>query len=462
MPTHTSTYSLPAGAAGLMRRLFSDRGFWLLALLTITTSTGCTSFLGSYSVTGVPVSRVPRALLNQNRKDDFEDISMLRLRQDAPEFYALGPGDVLGFYAKNLFEAENDLPPVHYPENSNLPPAVGVPVPVREDGTLALPFLEPISVEGMSLVEATEVIRRAYTESGDEPILKEDSQVSLTMIRRRTVRVLVIREESGGVADVTKRGTGNVVDLPAYENDVLHALSETGGMPGLDAKNEVLIYRGLFEDGLNYDGLLNQRYVENCNCQDECFCDESVAPDPPNVTRVPLRYHPANPPRFSQDDILLNDNDIVIIRSRDRETFFTAGLLGGGEHLLPRDKDLDVIGAIAMAGGPLGNIGSGIGAIGGGGGGGGGGLGGGGGGGGGRGGFCQPSEVIIVRELPCGNQITMKVDLNRALQNRSERILIQPNDVVMLRYTIGEEVGNVLLSLIQFNFLFSGFSGNGR
>ena len=66
-----------------------------------------------------------------------------------------------------------------------------------------------------------------------------------------------------------------------------------------------------------------------------------------------------------------------------------------------------------------------------------------------------------MRELPCGSQIAIKVDLNRALANRSERILIQPGDVIMVRYTIAEEVGNVLLSLMQFNFLFSGFSGRG-
>jgi protein involved in polysaccharide export with SLBB domain len=428
------------------------RTLCVVALLAMTSLTGCSSL----SVTGVPVSRVPRQLLNSERKDDFEDISMLRLRQDSPEYYALGPGDVLGFYAQNLFATENELPPVHYSENSALPPAVGVPVPVREDGTISLPYLEPFNVEGMSLVEATELIRRAYTEQteeGQDPILKADSQVSLSMIHRRTVRVLVIREESGAVADVTKRGTGTIVDLPAYENDVLHALSQTGGLPGLDAKNEVLIYRGMFADGVNYDQILNNACLDQCNCEDECFCDESPMPDPPNVTRIALRYHPTRPPTFTHENILLNDNDIVIIRSRDKETFFTAGLLGGGEHLLPRDKDLDIIGAIAMAGGPLGNNGTGVGSI---------GLGGRGGGGGGGGNqACQPSEVILIRELPCGNQISMKIDLNKALTSRSERILIQPNDVVMLRYTLGEEVGNLLIGLLPSYLIGRGGGRNG-
>lgn len=425
-----------------------------IALFALTSFTGCSSFGGSLGVTGVPVSRVPRVLLAGERKDDFEDISMLRLRQDSPEYYALGPGDVLGFYAKNLFETEDGgLPPVHYSEDSTLPPAVGVPVPVREDGTLSLPYLEPFNVEGMSIVQATELVRRAYTEEteeGEEPILKPDSQVSLNMIHRRTVQVLVIREESGAVADVTKRGTGQVLNLPAYENDVLHALSETGGMPGLDAKNEILIYRGMFSEGVNYDHILNNACLDQCDCEDECFCDESPLPDPPNVTRVPLRYHPNNPPNFSQEDILLNDNDIIIIRSRDNETFFTAGLLGGGEHLLPRDKDLDIIGAIAMAGGPLGNNGTGIGAI-----------SGTRGGGTGNNQACQPSEVILIRELPCGNQISIKIDLNKALTSRSDRVLIQPNDVVMLRYTLTEEIGNLVIGLLPAYLIGGGSNGGG-
>ncbi len=68
---------------------------------------------------------------------------------------------------------------------------------------------------------------------------------------------------------------------------------------------------------------------------------------------------------------------------------------------------------------------------------------------------------MLIRELPCGNAITMKIDLNEALQNPGARVLIQPNDVILLRYTVPEEIGNVVLGMMQFNFLFNGFSGNG-
>lgn len=424
-----------------------------IACLMITAwLSGCSTCNG---IKAIPVSRIPSEILQTSSKNDLVDISLLRLRQDPPKGYLLGPGDVLGVYIKGVLGTDEELPPVHYPEDSNRPPAIGYPVPIREDGTLALPFVPPISVQGISLIEATNLIREAY--SFPRAIVKpEQDQVIITLIRKRMVRVMVIREESGGTEGVSKRGTGHVVDLPAYENDVLHALNETGGMPGTDAKNEILVYRGMFSEGVDADLMVQNLCQGNCDdCQDPCFCDAGQRPDPPNVTRIPLRYDPANPPMFQQKDVILGEGDILIIRSREEETFYTAGVLGGGEHPLPRDKDLDIIGAIALAKGPLGSGGSGIGAI-------GGNQQGFGGGNGAAGATnCRPSEAIIIRELPCGNQISMKVDLNRALQDRSERVLIQPGDVIVLRYTIGEEIGNVLLNMVQFNFLFNGFGGRG-
>lgn len=459
----------------------NDRTMGIRRALAITMAvaasgltTGCTSLSGSHGVTGIPVSRVPRALLDSDRKDDYEDISFLRLRQDPPEFYALGPGDVLGIDIAGITSVDPKLrafeevagtgrqgsggqafAQVHYHEDSSLPPAVGLPIAVREDGSIVLPHAGVLKVEGMSLIEAQKAVEDAYYRGENryfkvDPGEEVDGKVSVTMIHRRTVRVLVIREESGGEADVTKRGTGDVVDLPAYENDVLHALSETGGMPGLDAKNEVIIMRGLYEQGINYDNIMSQACVQNCHdCQDDpCFCNERELPDPPNMTRIPLRFHPTSPPTFSQEDVLLGDGDIVIIRSRDRETFYTAGLLGGGEFPLPRDKDLDVIGAIAIAGGPLGRGSNGISTV---------GVAGGR-GGGGQGAFCEPSEVLVVRDLPCGNQITLKVDLDRAMTNRSERILIQPGDIVLLRYTLKEEIGNLVLGLLPSYLIGNGLN----
>ena len=418
---------------------------------TLLGLTGCTS-LSNYDYGAIPVNRVPLQFLQTDRKDDLQEIAFQRLRRDPPKVYQLDQGDILGVYIENVIGNSEELPPVNYPEDASLPPAIGFPVPIREDGTVALPLVPPIEIAGMTLIQATDAIRRAYTL--DQEILKDGKdRVIVTLIRRRTVRVYVVREESGGIAEVTKKGAGHVLDLPAYQNDVLHALTETGGMPGSDAKNEVLIYRGGFEDAVEYERIVNQLRQQRYN-PDPCYCDQTPTPDPPNLIRIPLRYDPMYAPQFTQDDIILDDNDIVVIKGREDEVFYTGGLLSGGEIPLPRDKDLDILGAIALAGGSIGQGGSGafgqagVGR---------GGFGGGVGVGGG-GGQCGPSELIVLRKLPCDQQIAFKVDLNKALRDPRQRVLVQPNDVLILRYTLHEEFTNFTLGIVQNNLLFLGLN----
>ena len=149
--------------------------------------------------------------------------------------------------------------------------------------------------------------------------------------------------------------------------------------------------------------------------------------------------------------LFLKTGDIVYIPSREQERFYTGGLLGGGSRLLPRDYDLDVIGAVSEAGGQVGGTGTGIQNFG----------GPGGGRGGGAGGSIPASNLIVLRKLECGGQIPIRVNLNRALVNPSERILVQPEDTLILRYTLTEEIYNAALSLVQFNFLFNGLRGGG-
>lgn len=435
-----------------------------LALLVSVLSgigSGCSS-LGVCDIPAVPASRVPKEFLGRARTD-MQQLSISRLRQNPPEAYQLAPGDILGVYVDQVLGEPDKAPPIHYPEKGDQPPALGFPVPVREDGTLALPLVEPINVDGMTLPQATEAVREAYTER--KGILKRgDDKIIVTLMRRRKYRVLVIREEGGNNTlfnpmmpqqGLTKRGTGALVDLPAYENDVLHALSETGGLPGLDAKNEILVIRGGFADGADYDQLVAN--LKN-GCKLPCTCDTSPVPDDPNTIRIPIRFYSENLPNFSEDDIILGSGDILYIPTREREIYYTGGAMRGGQYPIPRDYDLDVIGAISVAGGSIASGGTGVGR------GGGGGLGGGGGGafgGGGGGGMigASPSNLIVLRKLPCGGQIPIRIDLNRALQDPSQRILVQPEDTLILRYKFVEEIYNAALNLVSFNFLFNGIGG---
>ncbi len=409
--------------------------------------TGCSSVEFFGYIPAVPAHRVPQELLGVTRAD-MQELTLTRLRQDPPEVYQLGPGDVLGVYVENVLGQAEEPPVVHFPENEDRPPEIGYPIPVREDGTIALPLVPAIKVAGLSLTQTTDAIRRAYTH--DRRILKNgQDRILVSLMRRRTYRVLVVREESGATDGVTKRGTGLSVDLPAYENDVLHALNMTGGLPGLDAKNEIVILRGRFQEAVERDKMI----AAIGGGTDQCG-QSAVENQDKNTIRIPLRFRPDNVPEFTQDDILLTNGDIVMIRARDREIFYTGGVLGGGQFPLPRDYDLDVLGAIAIADGPLGSGGTAISQI-----------------GGsrrnrgalGRGGVTgiAPSRAIVLRKTPDGGQVPIYVNLNKALVDPKQRILIQPEDVIVVKYTMPEEIANVALGLIQFNFLLNGFNGGG-
>jgi hypothetical protein len=430
-----------------MSRSLMKSAVCCLASLMLVSGSGCTLF--GY-IQGIPANRLPASLLARP-KNDMQEISMSRLRQVPDDVYHLGPNDILGIYIETVLGNPEEAPPVHFPEDGERAPSIGYPVPVGEDGTLALPLVPPIDVQGMTLTQATEMVRKAYTI--DQQILPEGrDRILITLLKRRTHRVFVVREEAGassrlaGGQEIIKRGSGFVLDLPEGENDLLHALNETGGLPGLDARNEVIIIRGMEGfDGKEWDHLVAQIK----SCREPCSCPPNV-PDPPNVTRIPLRFFSDRVPDFTEEDIVLQTGDIVLIESRDREVFYTGGVLPGGEFPLPRDRDLDVLGAIAIAGGPVGASGAVLSQI-----------------GGGRGGQqggsgpLPPTDVIIIRELCDGSQVPIRVDLKQAYTDSRQRILIQPEDVVILRYKCSEETFNTIISLLQFNFLFSGFSGRG-
>ena len=141
-----------------------------------------------------------------------------------------------------------------------------------------------------------------------------------------------------------------------------------------------------------------------------------------NVVRIPLRLADCEPLNISERDVILNDGDIVFIASRDDEVFYTGGLLGGGEFNLPRDRDLDILEAIAIAESARASQQSGRSAL-------------------NSDVSISPSQAIILRKLPNNTQVPILVDLYRARENPTERLRIQPGDYIILQYTKSEAIG---------------------
>ncbi len=407
------------------------------ALLAIAT-TGCTSSISRRETVS------PHCFSNGlygGPRSDMETINLIRLRQDPPPVYMLGPKDTLGIYVEGVLGSRDEAPPVHFPERfqRDMPPAIGFPIPIREDGTLPLPLIPPIMANGLTIAQLEVEIRKAYTVT--QKILAPGSdRIIVTLMRPRNYKVLVIREdiqprnvesrdESKGefALGSDRLGSATLVELRAYENDVLHALGESGGLPGVMAKNELVILRGSFDEAQDLAPLLDDvdSYVQ---------VSDRSSQDPKNVIRIPLRAQPGAPIQpLRQEDIILGNGDIIYIQSRDAEVFYVGGLLKGGQYPIPRDYDLDVLGAMAMGGGSIAASAGGSGSE---------GL------GGGVGSIFPPTRVLIMR-VADGRQNVIEVDLKQVMRDPGQRVLIEPNDMIILEYRPSEVVINTIMSTFR-------------
>ena len=289
---------------------------WWATLATVL-FTGCAS-LTNPVLNGIPVRRLPPELLSGPRREGMQTLPLSLLRQDMPEEYQLAADDVVGVYIPGVFPLTLDdqtlpPPPVNFPSRidpiaAGLPPSLGYPISVRNDGTLALPFVDRIPVAGLTVEEANDKVRDVYLEQG---LLQPGREaVMLTLMQPRQIRVLVFRQETGGfaaggrgdIASSNKLGTGHIVDLRAYENDVLNALAYTGGLPGVDAFDGIYVFRGG-----QANAALRQR-LESCNMDDcPCFDDLGVP-----VIHIPTRWPPGGPVPFEPSDIVLKTGDVVL------------------------------------------------------------------------------------------------------------------------------------------------------
>jgi hypothetical protein len=119
---------------------------------------------------------------------------------------------------------------------------------------------------------------------------------------------------------------------------------------------------------------------------------------------------------LSAQDVQLSDGDVLRVPRQKDEVFFVVGPLSrtnvvnfsvrdrdrqlGNAFLLPPDRDIDVVTAVAMAGyiDPI----------------------------------ESPSTVTVQRNRPAGPPLLVQVDLIRARYNWNENLYVQPGDIIYL------------------------------
>ena len=400
----------------------------------------------------IPAYRLPAEFQPCSRKS-LAPIDLNALgQQRPPDGHHLANGDLLGVYVGGVLPPKIDdqavvLPPVAIAGNIYYPalgrvnlPAIGIPIELRSNGSARLPLVGRLELAGQTLEQATDIVRTAYEEKG--VIQKDRERVYLSLIRPRVSRICILRDDAQSTSPTflgkpevpfTKIGHGEVIDLPAYENDVLHALAATGGLPGIDVFSEVWVFRNR-ETGSNDPTALQEQIKELGSA--EKFAANWIQKER-QIVRIPLRADPTQPLPFTEEDIILNDGDVVYLPPREVEYFYSGGQLPGGKVPLPRDRDLDVIEALALVngntGGPSnaaifhGNPGN----------------------------IYPPTQALVVRKLPNGQQLRIRVDLNRALNNPKERILIQPEDQLLLFFKPAELYANLFLNYVGIGVAFT-------
>ncbi len=294
---------------------------------------------------------------------------------------------------------------------------------------------------GLTIQQAADKLSEVVIEK--KIVVRGREYIYVNLIRPRTHRIMIVREETKSdaqtiVARVTsviaKRGSAQVVDLPAFENDVLHALTASGGMPGTDAMNEVWILRR----GQRGDGMTDAVWDGASQASDPAQFI-SCCPEGATAKRIPLWTRNGSTPCFSQEDVLLRDGDIVYLLARQQDVFYTGGLISGAEIPLPRDHDIDVLEAVSMANASVGGPGGAGGAV--------------FRAGAGPGNIIPPTRAIVLRKVGNGQQVAIRVDLERALKDPKQRITIHSGDFIMLYYKPGEQFTNAALNFVNFTYL---------
>ncbi len=416
-------------------RIGVPRKFWLSAVLGLVVCAGCLSSTHN----AIPVDRLPPSFLPPSKRH-LVPVDYTLLGRTQPPHHVIGAGDVLGIHIEGVLDNESEAPPVHFfnEPTDGRPPSAGQPISVREDGTVRLPLLDsPVLLAGLTLDEAEDRLREVYTLEERE-IANVDRKFFVTLMQPRTVQVIVVRQDAPAstpankmreAAVISKRGSAWVLNLTVPQNDILHALALSGGHPGNDAKNALWVLRGGAGRWQELAARLEQGQTP------EVVFDQQMP------LKVPLRIPPGALLPFSEEDVTLHNGDVVFIESREYEYYYTGGFLPGGTYPLPRDYDLDIFGAISAAGGSPGGpggsnaaaqlfrTGSGPGNI------------------------IPPTRLIVLRTMPDGRQLKIHVNLKDAQDDVRQRLIIQPQDVLMLYYTPAELAGNIALNLVNFQFI---------
>lgn len=381
-----------------------DRLALLLAVVVVCAgSVGCYAPMSSSAIPATslpPEFRVPHRTMGP-----MLNYSQLTIKP--PSDYLLGPNDILEVTVPGLF-AQSEIHPLR--------------VQVMSNGEVQLPLVGSVGVGDLNLQQAQRAINHAY-ENG----FLNDPRVNVILGQRAMVNVLVM----GQVA------TPGVHALSKYENDVGHAVAAAGGFT-TDAADYIEVHRREIADLARLSPEISRLPAQWGSEQlPSPYPDQGqglAGPPYPHIYRIPLRGPQTQ--LVQAADVVLQPGDVVVVPNRKHEVFYVVGRLSptntvrftvgdrerelGVGFILPRDREIDVVKAVAMAGyiDPI----------------------------------ESPTTVTVHRTMPDGMPFLIKVDLIKARYDPLETVLVEPGDIIYLnpdhdwwvRRTLDRVIGSLI------------------
>lgn len=337
---------------------------------------------------GIPASCLPESYRVPTRSIG-EPLNFASLTAAPQGDYLLGPDDVLEVVLHGLNPA-GEIRPLR--------------AQVMANGFIHLPLVGAVQVGGMNLMDAQIAITKAYQDG----YIKEP-RVNLYVLEESTTAVLVLGE-------VNQPG---VYELPKYQADVAHALAMAGGI-GDDAGTVIEVHRrvsGSDAQAMAIRDQLSKTESDLIYKFEPPMLEEEVPAvevGAPHILKIPLRG--LLPGSLSSTEIRLGPGDVLVVPNRTHEVFYVVGELDqtnvvrfssglevrdlGVGFLLPRDRDLDVVTAVVMAGyiDPI----------------------------------ESPTTVTLQRTGPDGQPMLVHVDLIKARYDRRENLMVRAGDIIYL------------------------------
>lgn len=366
----------------------------LIGFLSLIHATGCYVPLRSPAIPA-------RCLSDRYRtptRSDATKLNLASLAAPAPADYILGPKDTLQVVVAGLSNpgVEERVRPIL--------------ATIMADGKIRLPLVGEVALNGMNLSQAQKAIDDAYSNGG----FLVSPKTSVSLEEMATFNVPIIGE-------VTSPG---VHPLRSHESDVAHAIALAGGLTPFSAE-VVEVHRRMSAGALVSGQSAAPPEGELFPAPDQHLVGNPLDVQPNIVLRIPLRggtpvivddNQTLLQEYLSVEDVTLRPGDVIVVPRQPDEVFFVVGELNrnnvvnfrvsdldrqlGNAFLLPKDRDVDVVTAVAMAGyiHPI----------------------------------DSPSTVTVHRSIPGAPPMLIHVDLIAARYQWNENVYVQPGDIIYL------------------------------